>query len=177
MPDGSPLETAVAAVVGRPVWMSWKGYGSFIAFECGVALATVSDEPFTDDQLFGVPVTRRVAGVGGDHCLMIEMAAWKLFSGNTRLAHSQSEREEIDSVVHWITGQHLKKMVRRGPSSVELQFDLGARFEIGPARDGHGGDSMLSIRHESTFTTLHADGSVTVQPWGGDNPDASVRWE
>ena len=175
MPDGSPLETAAAAVIGRPVWLSWKGYGSFVAFECGEARPTVSDEPFTDDRLFGAPVTRRIAGVAGSHCLMIEMAAWKFFAGSVRLAHSQSDREEIDSVVHWITGQHLQKLVRRGPCAVELQFDLGARFEIAPARDAHDADSLLSIRHETTFTTLHADGSVTVQPWVGGDLDASVR--
>jgi len=172
MESPAALDSAVQAVLRRPIWHAWQGYGSHLFFECGEPRVRIGERVRGDAHLFGTPVQRRDGSITSDAQILIELAAWSLFAGELEIVHSESSREEIRAGQKWICGQHLVALTRQGTNLVTLQFDLGARLELRPPDDQQPDDELLSLVHGERVTSLRTNGSVTVRPLPDSELDA-----
>ena len=145
---------------GRTFWQVWRSVGSHLWFETGEPLIRVTQRTNTRLKVNGCRVERRPTFVKGSHGLAVEMAAWTLSYKGQQVAHEESSDKTFRELAPWLTGQSLVDVVARGPTALDIEFDLGARLSVHPHHDQNDDEELLTVWDELGHITLRADGTV-----------------
>lgn len=118
------IRAAFAPLAGLPSWEVVGEYGSYLRFQFGNP-RIVLIEPLEALRY------ERLTYAEGQYELWIEMCDWVVFQDGARLAHNESERDEIRRAAATLQGQKLMGFsIQTKPAACEFTFDLGGRLAL-----------------------------------------------
>jgi len=120
------LEEEFEKFYGKPSWNVHPGYSSVLTLNFGQPILKIEEPRIYKGK------QKRFTRVDGEWVLWIFGCDWKYLRDNYLIGHSESSKEEINSVTQDINGQAPINVVFIEPAKAIFHFDLGGRFETSP---------------------------------------------
>ena len=156
------IENFLKPFIGKHVWDSKKGHGSFLTFNSGSPSIEVHEPRITT--VFGESAIKfpkdkfesRDIYIKGEQLIWVYCCNWRIMVQGKIIAHNESSDKEIDNAVDFLDGQILNEIIIDCQKLlVKIQFDLKGQLLIWNNEYYEPNTELLMIKMDDKWLSLN----------------------